>query len=90
MFAPPPHQKKKKKNSRPYLQNEIIIPKLKNTLSLYEHIGKLAKKKGQYLKSSTVNVYCVLLWALGPITLLVQYTYTCTALYLYRTLMPPI
>ena len=35
----------------------------------------------------------ILLWALGPlgpITLLVQHTYTCTALYLYRTLMPPI
>ena len=28
----------KKKISRPYLQNEIIIPKLKNTL--YQHIGK--------------------------------------------------
>ena len=38
-------KKKKKKNSGPYLQNEIIIPKLKNTLSLYQHIGKLAKKK---------------------------------------------
>ena len=32
----------------------------------------------------------IMLWALGPITLLVQHTYTCTALYLYRTLMPPI
>ena len=35
----------------------------------------------------------ILLWALGPlgpITLLVQHTYTCTALYLYRTLRPPI
>ena len=32
----------------------------------------------------------ILLWALGPITLLVQHTYTCTALYLYHTLMPPI
>ena len=35
----------------------------------------------------------ILLWALdplGPITLLVQHTYICTALYLYRTLMPPI
>ena len=35
----------------------------------------------------------IVLWALGPlgpITLLVQHTYTCTALYLYRTLMPPI
>ena len=35
----------------------------------------------------------IMLWALGllgPITLLVQYTYTYTALYLYRTLMPPI
>ena len=35
----------------------------------------------------------ILLWALGPlgpITLLVQHTYTCTALYLYCTLMPPI
>ena len=31
-------KKKKKKISRPYLQNEIIIPKLKNTL--YQHIGK--------------------------------------------------
>ena len=30
----------------------------------------------------------IMLWALGPITLLVQHT--CTALYLYRTLMPPI
>ena len=41
---------------------------------------------------STVLMY-ILLWALGPlgpITLLVQHTYTCTALYLYRTLMPPI
>ena len=32
----------------------------------------------------------IMLWALGPITLLIQHTYTCTALYLYRTLMPPI
>ena len=35
----------------------------------------------------------IVLWALGPlgpITLLVQHTYTCTTLYLYRTLMPPI
>ena len=35
----------------------------------------------------------IVLWALGPlgpITLLVQHTYTCTALYLYCTLMPPI
>ena len=35
----------------------------------------------------------IMLWVLGhlgPITLLVQYTYTCTALYLYRTLMLPI
>ena len=32
----------------------------------------------------------IMLWALGPITLLVQHTYTCTTLYLYRTLMPPI
>ena len=32
----------------------------------------------------------IMLWALGPITLLVQHTYTCTALYLYRTLMLPI
>ena len=35
----------------------------------------------------------IVLWALGPlgpITLLVQHTYTCTALYLYRTLRPPI
>ena len=35
----------------------------------------------------------IMLWALGllgPITLLVQHTYTCTALYLYRTLMPHI
>ena len=32
----------------------------------------------------------IMLWALGPITLFVQHTYTCTALYLYRTLMPPI
>ena len=35
----------------------------------------------------------ILLWALGPlgpITLLVQHTYTCIALYLYCTLMPPI
>ena len=30
----------------------------------------------------------IMLWALGPITLLVQHTYTCTTLYLYRTLMP--
>ena len=58
--APPPpkgpHPTKKTKNSRPYLQNENIIPKLKNTLSLYEHIGKLAKNKGQYLKISTMDV----------------------------------
>ena len=42
--------------------------------------------------SWTLLMY-ILLWALGPlgpITLLVQHTYTCTALYLYRTLMPPI
>ena len=35
----------------------------------------------------------IMLWALGPlgpITLLVQHTYTYIALYLYRTLMPPI
>ena len=32
----------------------------------------------------------IMLWALGPITLLVQHTYTCTTLYLYHTLMPPI
>ena len=32
----------------------------------------------------------IVLWALGPITLLVQHTHTCTALYLYRILMPPI
>ena len=35
----------------------------------------------------------IMLWALGllgPSTLLVQHTYTCTVLYLYRTLMPPI
>ena len=32
----------------------------------------------------------IMLWALGPITLLIQHTYTCTALYLYRTLMSPI
>ena len=32
----------------------------------------------------------IMLWALGPITLLIQHTYTCTTLYLYRTLMPPI
>ena len=32
----------------------------------------------------------IMLWALGPITLLVQHTYTCTILYLYHTLMPPI
>ena len=41
---------------------------------------------------TTVLMY-IMLWALGPlgpITLLVQHTYTCTALYLYRTLMPPI
>ena len=39
--------------------------------------------------TSYVLMY-IMLWALGPITLLVQHTYTCTALYLYRTLMPPI
>ena len=32
----------------------------------------------------------IMLWALGPIALLVQYTYTCTTFYLYRTLMSPI
>ena len=32
----------------------------------------------------------IILWALGPITLLVQHTCTCTTLYLYRTFMPPI
>ena len=35
----------------------------------------------------------IMLWALGllgPSTLLVQHTYTCTVIYLYRTLMPPI
>ena len=31
----------------------------------------------------------IMLWVLGP-TLLVQHTYTCTTLYLYHTLMPPI
>ena len=31
-----------------------------------------------------VNVYCVLLWALGPTAC------TCTTLYLYCTLIPPI
>ena len=41
----------------------------------------------------SVLLMYIMLWALGllgPITLLVQHTYTCTALYLYRTLMPPI
>ena len=32
----------------------------------------------------------IILWALGPIALLVQHTYTCTTFYLYHTLMPPI
>ena len=32
----------------------------------------------------------IMLWALDPITLLVQHTCICTTLYLYRTLMPPI
>ena len=55
------------------------------------------KPKKQHLcivpKSCSILLMYILLWALGPlgpITLLVQHTYTCTALYLYRTLMPPI
>ena len=48
---------------------------------------------GKDLLSEYHLLMYILLWALGPlgpITLLVQHTYTCTALYLYRTLMPPI
>ena len=58
---------------------------------------KYCAKEDKYVKildegNSLVLMY-IMLWALGllgPITLLVQHTYTCTALYLYRTLMPPI
>ena len=32
----------------------------------------------------------IMLWALGLVTLLVEHTCTCTTLYLYRTLKPPI
>ena len=48
---------------------------------------------GKDLLSEYHLLMYILLWALGPlgpITLLVQHTYTCTVLYLYRTLMPPI
>ena len=58
---------------------------------------KYCAKEDKYVKildqgNSLVLMY-IMLWALGllgPITSLVQHTYTCTALYLYRTLMPHI
>ena len=54
---------------------------------------KAASTSPMWSRTMTLMLMYIMLWALGPlgpITLLVQHTYTCTALYLYRTLMPPI
>ena len=62
----------------PYLFIILVINQCYTIRSLYNYFIVLL-----------VLMY-IMLWVLGPITLLVQHTYTCTTLYLYRTLMPPI
>ena len=70
------------------LENQLPYRLLKWLMSLSE-----IKKELEDSISIYFLLMYILLWALGPlgpITLLVQHTYTCTALYLYCTLMPPI
>ena len=70
----------------------VAAPKFQTIYSLVECTPDLCELDcSSCLQQLQDYIMYIMLWALGPITLLVQHTYTCTAhLYLYRTLMPPI